>query len=418
MRILLLGGAGQMGRVAARVLAEDDAVEHVVVTDLCERKALTVADRLGPKVSGISVDVLDAAGLATALRDCDLVVNTVGPYFRFGARILSAAIEAGRDYIDICDDWEPTLQMLELDEEARTAGVTALVGMGASPGIANLLAVTAARELDTVADIITGWSIDVATASPAEAAGTPNAAVAHGIQQITGTIRILRDGRLVDRPALAQKRFHYPGLGPGCGWSFGHPEAVTLHRDYPHARDNVNVVVGHRWIITALAALRYCVDHHILTAAAAARTVEAAERRLPSDPADGLRPGALPPLFAVLSGTHDGAPGTAATALAHVPGLSMAEITGVPLAVAALGLPTKPGVHTPETLLDPDEFFATLARHCPGTPAPRTMTATTRSWVDDQSNIETLSATTLTACLLPTSRARRSGRHQRAARWE
>ncbi|AFT98213.1 saccharopine dehydrogenase family protein [Nocardia brasiliensis] len=400
MRILVLGGAGQMGRVTAAVLAGDDAVERVVVTDLDERNARSVADRLGPKVSGIDLDVLDEAALAAALRDCDLVANSVGPFFRFGVPILTAAIAAGRDYVDICDDWEPTLQMLELDEAARQAGVTALVGMGASPGIANLLACTAARELDTVDDIITGWNI-AGSAPPAATPGTPNAAVAHGIHQITGTIRVLRNGRMVDRPALEQRRFHYPGIGPARGWTFGHPEAVTLHRNHPHARENVNLVIGQRWTIALLSALRYSVDRGLLSANNAARIVEAVERRAPARPASVLRPGAPPPMFAVLSGTRAGVPATAATALGQVPGLSMAEITGIPLAVAARLLPTSPGVHTPESLLDPDVFFAALAPHCLGAPAPHTMTITTRSWVDDHTNAESLSAALLTALLVP-----------------
>ena len=43
-----------------------------------------------------------------------VVMNTVGPFFRFGVPILTAAIDAGTDYIDVCDDWEPTLEMLAL----------------------------------------------------------------------------------------------------------------------------------------------------------------------------------------------------------------------------------------------------------------------------------------------------------------
>ena len=57
-----------------------------------------------------------------------------------------AAIEAGAHYLDICDDWEPTLDMLELGERARARGVTAVIGMGASPGLTNLLAMKAGKD--------------------------------------------------------------------------------------------------------------------------------------------------------------------------------------------------------------------------------------------------------------------------------
>lgn len=171
-----MGGAGEMGAVAARVLAGDPSVTGLVVADLDERRATAGAAALGSAVSGHRVDVTDRAGLVAAMRDCDLVVNTVGPFFRFRVAILAAAIDAGRDYVDICDDPQPTLQMLAMGDRARAAGVTALIGMGASPGIANLLAVRAGRQLDTVETVLTGWNIGAA--QPGSAAHhQPSAAV-------------------------------------------------------------------------------------------------------------------------------------------------------------------------------------------------------------------------------------------------
>ncbi|MGY2093295.1 saccharopine dehydrogenase NADP-binding domain-containing protein [Nocardia gipuzkoensis] len=165
----------------------------------------------------LRLDVTDPPTLHQAIGDCDLVVNTVGPYFRFGPALLAAAIDVGCDYVDINDDWEPTLDMLAMDSRAREVGITALVGMGASPGIANLLAVTAAVELDTVQSIITGWSVDAA--HPARRRGAPSTALIHGMQQISGSVLVTRNGGLVDRPQLEKLRF-------------GHPEAVTLHRAF------------------------------------------------------------------------------------------------------------------------------------------------------------------------------------------
>ena len=77
-------------------------------------------------------------------------MSTVGPFFVFRPPILPAAIDAACDYIDICDDPDPTLEMLAFDDRAQAAGVTALLGMGGNPGVANLLAVIAGRELNTV----------------------------------------------------------------------------------------------------------------------------------------------------------------------------------------------------------------------------------------------------------------------------
>ncbi|NKX89059.1 saccharopine dehydrogenase family protein [Nocardia coubleae] len=396
MRVLALGGAGEMGRVAARVLRGDDRVTALTVADRDERAARKVAGELGAEARAL--DVTDGPSLAAALREADLVVNTVGPYFRFGPPILTAAIAAGCDYIDICDDPQPTADMLELDAEAKAAGVTALLGMGASPGVANLLAVRAGAELDRVDSLVTGWNIHSAHTEESAAA---TAAVVHGMRQISGNIPVTRAGARVERPALERFRLEYPGLGAGEGRSFGHPEAITLPLAFPGVKDSTSVVVADRSTSAALLALRWAMNRRLLTVDRAALLAACLERLLPADPATLVAAGGLPPLFAIAEGERDGSPARVATALSQVPGLSMADNTGVPLAVGALLLAAnpRPGVHAPETLIDPDQFFAAFATHCLGAPDPAAMTITTRSWATPDSNAAALSSALLTALI-------------------
>jgi lysine 6-dehydrogenase len=166
MRIVALGGPGAMGRVATRDAMTLPEVTEVVVAD----RDLAAARRLAAELSGTAasvqigarqVDVTGDAALDAVLGDADVVLNTVGPYYRFGLRTLRAAIRTRTDYLDICDDWEPIAQMLGLDAHARAAGVRAVVGMGASPGVSNLLAAKAVAGLDAVTDLFTAWPVDV-----------------------------------------------------------------------------------------------------------------------------------------------------------------------------------------------------------------------------------------------------------------
>ena len=87
----------------------------------------------------------------------DIVINTIGPFYKFGNIILKAAIQAKKPYVDICDDWKPTLEMLDLKDDAIDGGITAIIGMGSSPGISNLMSVLACSEFDMVDEIITAW---------------------------------------------------------------------------------------------------------------------------------------------------------------------------------------------------------------------------------------------------------------------
>jgi saccharopine dehydrogenase-like NADP-dependent oxidoreductase len=106
MKVVALG-AGEMGRWAARTVLLDDRVEEMVVADIEAEAAERTAAALGPRTRPAQVDVRDSARLCELLRKSDVVLNTVGPFYRFGVPSLRAAVEARCDYLDICDDWEP-----------------------------------------------------------------------------------------------------------------------------------------------------------------------------------------------------------------------------------------------------------------------------------------------------------------------
>ncbi|MGT2491050.1 saccharopine dehydrogenase NADP-binding domain-containing protein [Cupriavidus basilensis] len=99
----------------------------------CGRARAYAAALAHPAVDALAVDARDRAALTDILRRYDVVVSTIGPYYLFGTTVLECAIDAGCHYIDICDDPEPTLDMLGLHLKARAAGITAIVGMGAQP---------------------------------------------------------------------------------------------------------------------------------------------------------------------------------------------------------------------------------------------------------------------------------------------
>ncbi|GAC66781.1 saccharopine dehydrogenase family protein [Gordonia soli] len=401
MRVLALG-AGEVGGAAIRALGIDDEITHIEIADRDLAAATAVAESI-PGAHPRALDVSDHEALVAAMADADLVLNTVGPFFRFGPPVVRAAIEARCDYIDICDDPDPTLEMLDLDAEARDAGICVLIGMGASPGLANLLAMAAADRLDTVETIITGWNIDAAHPEEARKKGQPvSAALVHGMQQISGSIPVIRDGERTQRSPLESIRVDYPGLGVHTCHSFGHPEPLTLHRALPQLRDSSNVVVGDRIMMGALKTVQWGIDHTPLGLDAAARISDLFNRVHVPVPADLMRPGGLPPLFAVATGTHNGEAATAATALAQTPGFSMAETTGVPMATAARLMPSvrRPGVHTPETLIPADKFFTAMAPHCIGAPSPSAMTVTTCSWESEEQSREHLSGQLMTSLLV------------------
>ncbi|TMS55907.1 saccharopine dehydrogenase family protein [Mycobacterium sp. DBP42] len=393
MRVLALGGAGAMGAAAVRTAASGDGIEHIVIADrdlaAAEGLARELADASVP-VSARRVDVTDGAGLFDALGEADLVLNTVGPYYRFGLTVLRAAIDTGTHYLDICDDWEPTLQMLELDASARTAGVTAVIGMGASPGVSNLLAATAAAPFDSVRDLYTAWPVDV-TAGGDEANrdqlvgpdGSPTAAAVHWMQQISGTITAVRTGALTEQRPLRPTMLELPGGRRGTAYTVGHPEPVTLHRTLKPTGESANLMVISPSALAYLDVLRHDIDCGRLTNEAAARRVDRPDllgviRSLPRA-LTNKGPGTLPPFFAVAFGHRQGRDGAVLAHLNPAAGIDplltdMARATGIPLALGmsqiADGTVCQAGVHPPEAVIDRDRFFADLDRELGRTGSP------------------------------------------------
>ncbi len=244
MRVLAIGGSGGMGRHAVSLIQTFGSVLEIIVADLNESSANIFAEEMNSKVSAIGLDVNDTEAMCRAMRKADIVINTSGPFYRFGKPILQAAINEGCNYLDICDDWEPTIEMLKLDQAAKTAGVTAIVGLGASPGISNMLALIAMQELDEVSSVFTGWDLGGAKPEEESSQEGPNAAMIHGIEQMTGKVQIYRNGAVELVSSLAPVPIHYPGIPTFKGYIFGHPEAVTFPHNYPTLTQSINLAHG------------------------------------------------------------------------------------------------------------------------------------------------------------------------------
>ncbi|WP_433346946.1 saccharopine dehydrogenase family protein [Microtetraspora malaysiensis] len=390
MRILALGGPGAMGAVAVRVAAGLPGVTEIVVADRRLEAAQSLVRRLagtGTSMRPLRVNVTDTGELQAALEQADVVLNTVGPYYRFGMTVLRAAIATGTHYLDICDDWEPTQQMLDLDEQAQAAGVFAVVGMGASPGVSNLLALRAVSMLDgPVRDLYTAWPVDVSSSEAGVQddeqllgpGGSPTAAAVHWMEQISGKVTVVDGGQLVRRQPLQPVTLTVAPGRSGTAYVVGHPEPVTFHRSFRPTGKSANLMVITPTTLAYLDLLRQDIDSGKLT-----NETAAADLARPSV-GRGLRatvsslgrkgPGTLPPFFATAVGTRHGSPVTVTARLADTPGVAtltddMAEATGVPLALGLAqlldGSPVRPGVHPPESVIDAERFFHDLACQVP-----------------------------------------------------
>lgn len=138
-----------MGRVIVRDLSRSTGVSRVTVADLDVDGAEQVAAGVGggAEVRAVRADV-GAESFLEVLRGADVSVASVA--YRLNPLIVEACLQAGCGYVDLGGLFHVARRVLGYHDEFRQAGLTGVTCMGGSPGITNLLAVVAARELDSV----------------------------------------------------------------------------------------------------------------------------------------------------------------------------------------------------------------------------------------------------------------------------
>ena len=152
MHIIVLGGAGAMGRVTVRTLAEYDDVDQITLADYNEERAHEVAAQLhSSKIQVQQIDVTREDRLAALLRGADVVLSAVD--YVYNVPVLKACIRNKVHYADLGGLFHMSRTLLAMNDEVEAAGITALLGMGGTPGITNLLARMAVDKLDSVDSI-------------------------------------------------------------------------------------------------------------------------------------------------------------------------------------------------------------------------------------------------------------------------
>jgi len=228
MKCIVLG-CGTVGTTAALILAKSGIFSEIRLGDANIEAAKRAAEmcQLNEDAT-FKCDASDIDNVANLIKDADVVLNCVGPFYEYGPKLLRAAIKAGVNYVDICDDYDATVEQLKMDEDARKAGISAVIGMGSSPGLANLLAKYAAQHLFEETE-----AIDIYHAhggEPTEGA----AVVKHRIHSMEMDIPVFLDGefksvRLFDESGKAlEEEFEFPMIGKYWVYAYPHPETITL----------------------------------------------------------------------------------------------------------------------------------------------------------------------------------------------
>jgi len=368
MKILALGGSGGMGRFAVHSLINHKAVKKIYIADLNGSSAKEFASNFDDRVEGLELDINNNAALIHEMSKVDIVVNTTGPFFKFGLPILKAAIDTNTHYFDICDDWEPTEKMLLLNNDERSSEITGIIGLGASPGLTNILAYLAILELDEVSKVYTGWDISGAKPEDKSSQKGVNAAMVHGIQQVIGYVKVFNNGKYEMVRPLKEVMVNYPEIGEKKANIFGHPEAVSFPYHYPNIKVSLNLIHGgEKGIVGILKFIRLLIEIKLISKNMAARIFTWLDNSSSSETKkkDLIN---LPGIYGYAEGKKGNKNfSVGVTFDDSIQNLSMGEATSLPLACGVKmfldGLITQRGIHAPESgIIDPKIFIDYLAK--------------------------------------------------------
>lgn len=250
-RNVLIIGAGGVAQVVAHKCAQhNDQLGdlHIASRTLAKAESIiaSVHAKAAMKVPGVfsahAVNAIDSTAVAGLIRDtgCQIVIN-VGSSF-VNMTVLEACIETGAAYMDtaihedpekICEapPWYGNYEWKRRDR-CKTAGVTAILGVGFDPGVVNAYARVAEGMLDTVESIDI---VDINAGSHGRWFAT-NFDPEINFREFTGTVWSWQGGAWqANKMFEVGQEWDLPVVGKQKAYLTGHDEVHSLSARYPRA---------------------------------------------------------------------------------------------------------------------------------------------------------------------------------------
>ena len=153
MKVLILGGVGAVGVEATRDFVATSKASKITIGDYNYSKALKLVEELGDeRVDAIKINVNNVDELRRIMSKYDYVINALP--FKYDYLVTKVAVEIGVSGVDVATEED----QFKLNPVAKKNNVIFVPGVGATPGVTNLMAKKAAYLLDEVDTIEIFWA--------------------------------------------------------------------------------------------------------------------------------------------------------------------------------------------------------------------------------------------------------------------
>ncbi len=387
MHIVVLGGAGAMGRVTVRTLTEYEDVDQITLADYNEERAREVAATFhSNNVEVKQIDVNDFERLCVLIHGADVVLSAVD--YVFNQPILKACLQEKAHYADLGGLFHMTRTLMNMHAEVEAAGITAVLGMGGTPGITNLLARAAVNKLDHVDSIKV--QLGCSDATPSNAPLVAPYSIRTILDEFTKSPQVFENGTWhPQQPLTGQEELIFPlPVGRATAIYSLHSECATFpisFQDKGIRYVSFKIAFPNDFLtkLKFLVDLGFGSDEPINVRGSRVSPREVLAKLLEMTPVEDVEPQDCDVLRIVANGQVDGQPLEITNQVVVLPyrrwGISAGALdTGVPLAIAghmlARGKITRRGAFGPEMCVPLEPFFRELARYDMHVTETRTVT--------------------------------------------
>ena len=153
----MIVGVGAQGSTIAKRMDEEPGVSEIICADYDRKAAQELSGSLA-KAKAIQLNAHEFDDVVSAAAGCDLIVN--GLPLEFNLNVMEAALAVNASYIDMAGPMESIgfvesykLVFSNWHERFKAKGLTALIGCGSSPGLANVIARESVEKVETCESI-------------------------------------------------------------------------------------------------------------------------------------------------------------------------------------------------------------------------------------------------------------------------
>ncbi|MEK9186474.1 MAG: saccharopine dehydrogenase C-terminal domain-containing protein, partial [Patescibacteria group bacterium] len=221
--VLILGGSGMQGKIAARDLLENNY--SVFLADLNDEGAKKIMDKYPDKTDFAFIDLRKIAATATLIKKVKPTVVLNCAEGDWNLNVYKACLKTRTHVLDLGSDIPMTKKQLAMHNDFKKKDLIAITGCGSTPGINNVMLHHAHQLFDTLDTVEAGFAWDSNIKEFVVPFSVPSI-----IEEFTELADVVENGKYVKKvPMETIEEREFREIGKQKCFFVRHPETHTFN---------------------------------------------------------------------------------------------------------------------------------------------------------------------------------------------